>query len=104
MADNERMEPIARALTEAELRLNCLMVAASARTYSHNRMADPITIAAEFFTWVTTGEKPKPSQPMFGGKPAPVTPGFGATEPPTEESERARRYAPSGGDLIDVRE
>jgi hypothetical protein len=40
---------------------------------------------------------------MFSGRPAPVTPGYATSEPPTDESERARRYGPTA-DLLDVRE
>jgi hypothetical protein len=103
MPDNERPDQVLRAMSEQEIRLNCLMVAANARTYLQGRMADPITVASEFYAWVQSGEKPAPAKPMFSGRPAPVTPGYATSEPPTDESERARRYGPTA-DLLDVRE
>lgn len=100
MAD-ERTPPLLRALDDREIRLNCLALACHATTYMRGRMTDPITIAEEFFDWITSGAKPAPAKVQFGTQRVPeAVEGFASgLEPSNAEAMRA---STGGADLIDV--
>lgn len=91
---------LVRAMDDKEIRLNCVLLAVTAKSYMQGRLSDPLTVANEFYEWVLHGGKPNVRPAVqWGGRPAEVTEGFGAAEPPNAEAMRANT---GGGDLIDV--
>jgi len=83
---------LVRALDDKEVRLNCLLCAVTANTYMAGRLSDPITIAQEFYTWVTEGKlTPRPGVQFGTQAPAVVEHGYGSEPPPS-----------TTGDLIEI--
>lgn len=104
--DENKTQPLVRAMDDREVRLNCLLAAVNASTYMRSRMTDPLTIAEEFYQWVTEGITPAPARVQFGGqRPAVVEHGFDSgVQAPTAEAERAdaRQADTRQGDMIEV--
>jgi hypothetical protein len=76
-----------RALTEQEIRLNCVALAVAATNYTRGRVADPLTVADEFYAYVTGGNLPKAAHVQTGAATPLVADGaYSHGGPPNDEA------------------